>query len=337
MENTSCRAAERYLNLSTYCLANPTDYEECFPETTDATNITLGIICAINAIIGSCGNLSTLIVIPYAARCKKFDLHLSWDTNCFIINLALADFLYCFINLPLYCLSFFYKGWYWGEIACYLFVGFRHINAFAEWLSVSIIAVTRCLVVTNREVAIKILTSCKRKCMIGLIWIYACILEVPLCIPSLSGGKFGFNYKTGRCDFLPLNCYSINSKAIPLTIAYILPLVLISISYIIILRHVLMNGIYLKRNGTSDVKSSIEKREAKTTWAVFLICIFYILCSGPLVFETLFKTHYFDNYNLHLFFFGLYWCHFSFNYFVYVARNEQYQKALLFCLKKIPK
>ena len=63
--------------------------------------------CIIVAIIGSVGNLMTLLAIPWAIHKKKLGFHKTpWKfTHIFIVNLALADFLYCTTCLPLYSLT----------------------------------------------------------------------------------------------------------------------------------------------------------------------------------------------------------------------------------------
>ena len=59
-----------------------------------------------NSILGFSGNLLTILAIPYAAKKKKFNLHRNWPLTIFILNLAIADFLYSSINLPLYALQY---------------------------------------------------------------------------------------------------------------------------------------------------------------------------------------------------------------------------------------
>ena len=56
------------------------------------------------AVIGSFGNLLTLLSIPWAIAHKKAIMHFvpMKYTNIFIVNLAWADFLYCVTSLPTY-------------------------------------------------------------------------------------------------------------------------------------------------------------------------------------------------------------------------------------------
>ena len=60
--------------------------------------------CFAVALIGSFGNLLTLLSIPWAIAHKKAIMHFvpMKYTNIFIVNLAWADFLYCVTSLPTY-------------------------------------------------------------------------------------------------------------------------------------------------------------------------------------------------------------------------------------------
>ena len=70
--------------------------------------------------LGSLGNLLSLLAVPWAARrrylplglqvlmikCRYFHLDKQWNlVTVFILNLAVADFLYCSINLSVYSIQ----------------------------------------------------------------------------------------------------------------------------------------------------------------------------------------------------------------------------------------
>ena len=63
--------------------------------------------CIIIAIVGSAGNLLTLRAVPWAQDNKVLGFNISplKYTTIFIVNLALADFLYCVTSLPMYSLT----------------------------------------------------------------------------------------------------------------------------------------------------------------------------------------------------------------------------------------
>ena len=62
-------------------------------------------------------------LITFMMKCYRFNLHLHWTTTIFILNLALADFLYCVVNLPLYALQYLHQRWIWGPSLCYWTAG----------------------------------------------------------------------------------------------------------------------------------------------------------------------------------------------------------------------
>ena len=110
----------------------------------------------------------------------RFNLHLHWTTTIFILNLAFADSLYCAINLPLYAMQYLKKRWIWGSDLCYITTAFRYINAFADWMSVAMIAVSRCISLVRPELAEKLFGGRNGKLIILAIWVYANLLILPI-------------------------------------------------------------------------------------------------------------------------------------------------------------
>ena len=110
----------------------------------------------------------------------RFNLHLHWTTTIFILNLAFADSLYCAINLPLYAMQYLKMRWIWGPDLCYITTAFRYVNAFADWMSVAMIAVSRCISLTRPELAEKLFGGRKGKLIILAIWVYANCLILPI-------------------------------------------------------------------------------------------------------------------------------------------------------------
>ena len=67
-----CCNVSTTLNLSFFCLDKVYDFpKQCFPSEFHHFKIIEGIWCVINAIIGSTGNLLTILAIPYAAKKKQ--------------------------------------------------------------------------------------------------------------------------------------------------------------------------------------------------------------------------------------------------------------------------
>ena len=109
----------------------------------------------------------------------RFNLHNNFSTNIFILNLALADFLYCFLCLSVHTILFIYKKWVWGFNVCIIFANIVHANAYSCWLSVAMIALSRCISVVNSGKS-TILSSRRNQIIIILsIRIYGFAILIP--------------------------------------------------------------------------------------------------------------------------------------------------------------
>ncbi len=94
-------------------------------------------------------------------------------TTLFILNLALSDLLYCTFNLPLYAAQYLTQEWPFSSGMCYTFAAFRFINAFADWMSLAFIAVSRCAGLIWNEKAERYLSGRNGVAIIVLIWAYS--------------------------------------------------------------------------------------------------------------------------------------------------------------------
>lgn len=265
---------------------------------------------------------------------SRFNLHRNWSTTIFIINLAVADFLYCILNLPFYALNYFYHGWFWGKTLCITTTGFRYINAFADWMCVAMIAVSRFLTLTSPALAQRILSGWNGFFIICLTWIYAVLLVAPMYLDNSTLGTFGYNCKVGKCDFVPIPDTKPLGRQILYGIGFSIPCILTTLSYVFILYNVLNVNKFLRQNGHSAIKKAISKREIKTTWTLFFICFSYFLFVLPI---TLINTINEDATlpELHLGFHCLYWLQYSLNFFIYAARIEQFRNAYSYFLKSV--
>lgn len=110
----------------------------------------------------------------------RFNLHSHWTTTIFILNLAFADLLYCAISLPIYAVQYLSERFTMGENMCLVATVFRYINAFADWMCVAMIALSRCISLTKPELGEKLFAGKNGKLIILMVWIYANILMIPI-------------------------------------------------------------------------------------------------------------------------------------------------------------
>ena len=100
--------------------------------------------------MGSAGNLLTLRAVPWAQDNKVLGFNISplKYTTIFIVNLALADFLYCVTSLPMYSTTYLHRGWPSGEDSwtCRGFAAFRYMTAYSAWMALGFVAFSRSVV-----------------------------------------------------------------------------------------------------------------------------------------------------------------------------------------------
>lgn len=87
--------------------------------------------------------------------------------------------LYCCINLPLYSIQYLMRAWPFGYDFCYVSTAIRYFNAFADWMSLALIAFSRCISLTNPKLSDRLFTGGNGKYFILGTWAYALVLLCP--------------------------------------------------------------------------------------------------------------------------------------------------------------
>ena len=105
-------------------------------------------VCCTVAVLGGTGNLLTLCAVPYASRCSRAPREVkrlrSSTATVFILNLAVADLLYCLLNLPLYYSQYDKpEDWRDSKTGCRVVGLLRYTIAAADWMSLAGIAFNR--------------------------------------------------------------------------------------------------------------------------------------------------------------------------------------------------
>ena len=88
-----------------------------------------------------------------------------------IINLSVCDFIYCCIALPINGLQFIYKGNILSQDVCLWHAIIRNIVVTADYVTVSVIAISRCGYTTKFKISTLIQNHAKS--FVILIWIYS--------------------------------------------------------------------------------------------------------------------------------------------------------------------
>ena len=105
--------------------------------------------------------------------------NINWSTTDFVMNLALADFLYCAFNFSFFILSFVRKKFDLGIGFCVIDANIRYSNSIAAWLSVSMVAASLCITITNPGRKTIFSSRKNRILIIVAIRIYGFLLLIP--------------------------------------------------------------------------------------------------------------------------------------------------------------
>ncbi|XP_013792712.1 G-protein coupled receptor moody-like [Limulus polyphemus] len=208
--------------------------------------------CIILSIVGIPSNVISAIAIARYPRLKKN------VTTLFIINLCIADCLFCGFTLPLAASTFLQRGWIHGEALCVLFPLIRYSNGAVSLQSVVAIAINRYILICHPKIYKRIYQRHWLVAMIALIWIFAFSLLLPPLIQVW--GKLGFDPKSGTCTIL-----EVDGKS-PKTFLFIFSFVFTSIVFAycysriyFVVRKNQKNVQEQKRNTFSKCYDSIEQ------------------------------------------------------------------------------
>ena len=113
----------------------------------------------------------------------RYGLERGWKTNTvFVLNLSFFEILYCTFNLSIYAATYLTRGWPFGSHLCILSSAFIKMNAFGDWMSLGLIALSRCLSLTKPNFWRKFCSYRNVTCMILGIWIYAFLMILPTIV-----------------------------------------------------------------------------------------------------------------------------------------------------------
>ena len=195
----------------------------------------------------------------------RFNLHNNWEVTIFVLNLAFAELLYCILNLPYLVYLHLNEKWDLGIQSCKISATLRYINLFANYMSVAMIATSRCVMVTKPKYFTNFLHKKNRLFILSCTWLYGLILVLPtnfevsqvIAILSLLQfsplqiiGQFGYNCIFTMCDYIPSSDQSLGPTTIMYDIGVIFPFILTLLSYSYIWLYSWNSHKYLKKHGT---------------------------------------------------------------------------------------
>jgi len=119
---------------------------------------------------GNCLVLATILRSPDMRTAR----------NVFIGNLAVSDLCLCVVTMPLTLVEVVYQRWHWGAtpLLCHLQYPLQTVFVVISSLSISAIAVDRCIVICCTSIH----NWSTRRCLLvsGLVWVAGLLVTAPL-------------------------------------------------------------------------------------------------------------------------------------------------------------
>ncbi|XP_010873599.1 relaxin-3 receptor 1 [Esox lucius] len=234
--------------------------------TGDGTPILRVFICVVYSVVcaaGLVGNLLVLFLIRVRQERKKSTI------NLFVLNLAVTDFQFV-LTLPFWAVDTALDfSWPFGDAMCKIISSVTVMNMYASVFFLTAMSITRYWSVASSLKDRTRQKSCSAKWICMVLWVSATVATVPTSIFSTVKNVAG--EKLCLLKFPDGQYWLAFYHLQKIIFAFILPMAIVSISYIMLLRFI--------RN--RSMKSYNSKRISKVTKSVTIVVLSFFLCWMP--------------------------------------------------------
>ncbi|KAL2101753.1 hypothetical protein ACEWY4_003514 [Coilia grayii] len=217
-------------------------------------------------VAGLVGNALVIFVILRHARM------MASATNVYILNLALADVL-CMLSLPFVGTQLALLHWPFGAPLCRLVLALDSLNQFTSIFFLTVMSVDRYLAVVQHVRSARWRRPPVAKCVSACVWGASLLVNLPVLI--FSGiSRHGDNLSCNIQWPEPQERYNTAFIFYTLFLAFLIPLAIICLCYILIIAKV-------KSSGARVVSSRHVRSEQHVTRMVCVVVCVFVLCWLP--------------------------------------------------------
>ncbi|XP_050710975.1 mucin-5AC-like isoform X1 [Eriocheir sinensis] len=282
--------------------------------------------------IGGVGNLVTICAIAYQLYLGRVwrrrhgsvgrpVVALEGDT-ILLLHLSICDFLYCAVNLPITAITYNYALGYTelqpSKKFCTGAALFRYVNALAEWTTLGLLTVQRC-VDLGRSRGARFFRPRPTVLFIAGIWVGSVVLQLGAIIK----GMCDYDCESHKCDMM-----SLEWRIYFFAMESVLPCGLMLTGCCSIIFQIWMNTRKLRAAGMPPELASQRFRSMmKSTVLLLMLLFLFLACVIPMCaysVDSLFSER---KIQLGIAIFMIYWTQYGVNFIVYAASNENYRTA----------
>uniref|UniRef100_H3CBM4 Rhodopsin n=1 Tax=Tetraodon nigroviridis TaxID=99883 RepID=H3CBM4_TETNG len=125
--------------------------------------------------VGVTGTLGNALVIYVFCRSRA----LRSPSNLLVVNLAVADFLMSLTQSPVFFVASLHRHWPFGELACELYAFCGALFGIASMMTLTAIAVDRCLAVTRPLARLGGVSPGRVRLVLAGVWLYSLCWSLP--------------------------------------------------------------------------------------------------------------------------------------------------------------
>ncbi|CAF1096430.1 unnamed protein product [Brachionus calyciflorus] len=216
------------------------------------------------------GVLGNGLVIFIAISYKK----LNDITNCYIFNLAITDLLFVLFCIPFTTYIYLFDNWFFGITFCKLNHFMSHASVQSTCLTLTAMTIHRCnLIIKNKAMTHHIARIKRRQKTVLLIticiWIVSFLVSSPdLIYYTVTEQNYESSNETIKACSFDETTYSIFksyisiSHIVSIATTYVIPLLVIVLSYTRLLSHLSKNQRRLAKFSRDDDKKNIHKKKS---------------------------------------------------------------------------
>lgn len=304
--------------------------DHCQPESIKKSSIRIPVLINIIAIIiiGGFGNLLTILSIAHARLRYASMFPALWNsTTILMLHLSLCDFLYCTLGLPVF-ISVYYHGFLpHSETFCRLSSMVRNLIAYADFLTMAAIAVTRSLgFILNhynfRRVFGNLFSPKMTCCVCILIWFLAFLILSPITFSLTIGnyyfGAFGYDVNHGKCEVLQCETSEgFHPGGFIFSIAFFVPFLFLLVSHIVVITVLELEKRRSER-GILAEQSQVPTGQIQVT--LLVLSLAYFLFALPVLITE--NTN--GNEILSIYAYSWYWWMYAINFILYLITLKDF-------------